>query len=164
MKSGPGFWLDPDTECVYQVETTHNDWMLCSENQQKIGLPAQHVEALETLDPIREIDEIRMVGVIFGLIRVRDYQRHLSIQFYSQSKEVIVTLKAIESALPKLFSGIEHFLHLHNLFDDSHAKLWSPEFIQKLKEGETILEPAGEAIEYNEKLRKKMERLLKEQL
>lgn len=160
MQSGPGYWLDPRDGEVYEVDT-HNDWILRSENQRKIGLPDRHVEVLKSLDPVREIDEIRMVGVIFGLIRVRDYHKHLSIQFFSSSEKASSTLNAIDHALPKLIPGREHYLMLHNLADDSHSMLWSGEFKKKLQAGDSILQAAKDVIEYNEALRRKMRELLR---
>lgn len=159
MQSGPGYWLDPRDGEVYEVDT-HNDWILRPENQQKIGLPARHVEVLNSLDSVREIDEIRMVGVMFGLIRVRDYHKHLSIQFFALQGKVLSALNTIDNALPKLIPGREHYLMLHNLTDDSSAKLWSGEFAENLQKCKTILQPAEDVIEYNEALRRKMKELL----
>lgn len=161
MQSGPGYWLDPRDGKVYEVDSTHNEWILCPDNQRKIGLPSRHVEVLKSLDPLREIDEIRMVGVIFGLIRVRDYHRHLSIQFFSsKEEEADAALRAIDLALPKLMPGREHFLALHNLADDSSVTLWSREFTKKLQVANAVLKPAAGVIEYNEALRRKMRSLL----
>jgi len=160
MESGPGYWLDPRDGEVYEVDT-HNDWLLRSENQQQLELPSRYVQVLNALDPIREIDEIRMVGVMFGVIRVRDYRRHLSIQFFSSRDErVSVNLDAIVDALPKLIPGQEHYLVIHNLSDDSYAKLWSGDFIDKVKAGSSVLLPAEGVLEYNEALRQKMKSLL----
>ena len=72
MPSGIGFWLDPRSGALHRV-TTHNDWMIDTNNQKKIGLGPTEVGVLDNLDPVKEIDEIRMVGVMWGLIRIRDY-------------------------------------------------------------------------------------------
>lgn len=159
MKRGLGFWLDPRTSTLYSV-VTHNEWLLESHNQVTIGLSPKQVSVLESLDPVKEIDEIRMVGVMFGLVRVRNYHRHLSIQFFAPPKDVPVRLAAIDAALPKLFPSVEHFLQMHNLFDDASARLWSPEFSRRLKAGDPVLEPCREAMPYNEALRNKMNRLM----
>lgn len=160
MESGPGYWLDPRDGEVYEVDT-HNDWLLRSENQQQLELPSRYIEVLNSLDPIREIDEIRMVGVMFGIIRVRDYHRHLSIQFFSSSKErVSANLDTIIDALPQLMPGQEHYLVIHNLADDSYAKLWSGDLTTKAESESSVLHPAEGVVEYNEALRQKMKSLL----
>jgi hypothetical protein len=38
-------------------------------------MPARLRDVLAELHPERQIDEVRMVGVMFGLVRVRDYHR-----------------------------------------------------------------------------------------
>jgi len=81
MSSGPGFWLNLKDGALHRV-TTHNDWLLDPQNQKKVGLTTKQVEVLVTLDPVKQIDEIRMVGVMHGLVRFRDYYRHVSVQFY----------------------------------------------------------------------------------
>jgi hypothetical protein len=84
----------------------------------------------------------------------------LSLQFFAPPEEVPGRLVATKTALPKLLPGIEHFLQLHNLFDDSHARLWSPEFLRRLKAGDPVLESCCEAKPYNQALREKMDRLV----
>jgi hypothetical protein len=101
-----------------------------------------------------------MVGVMFGLVRVRDYHRHLSIQFFAAPNVVPVRLVAIEAAIPKLLPGVEHFLQIQNLFDDAHGRLWSPEFLGRFMSGEAVLEPCREAMPDNNALREKMDRLM----
>lgn len=161
MRTGPGYWLNPRDGALFSV-STHDAWLLVPENQNKVGMPLRFREVLAALHPIREIDEIRMVGVMSGLVRVRDYHRHLSIQLFAAPDEVRVRLCEIEARLPKLLPGVEHFLQLHNLFDDGHARLWSPEFSRRLKASDPVLEPCREAMPYNEALREKMNRLMAE--
>ena len=81
MQSGPGYWLVPKTGNVYQVETTHDRWLLVSANQKTVGLTPTEIGVLSGLDPQRDLDEIRMVGLRAGVIRIRDRRRNLTFQF-----------------------------------------------------------------------------------
>jgi len=160
MKSGPGYWLAPDTGSVYQVETTHDAWLLASANQQIVGLTSNEIRVLNSLDPVREIDEIRMVGVRAGLIRIRDRHRNLTFQFDAPPSRVQAVLRAIAESLPKLFNGMEHFMLLHNLRDDAHAAVWTTEFLRNLNGGEPVLTARKKPIPENDTLRQRMDLLL----
>ena len=162
MQTGPGYWLIPDTGELSRVETTHDAWLLVSANQRIIGLTPSKIRVLDGLDPQRDLDEIRMVGVRPGLIRIRDRQRNLTFQFDAPPGRVQSVLRAIADALPSLFTGAEHFMLLHNLHDDAHAEVWTTEFVRKLNNGEPVLTPRPEPIPENEELRHKMDRLLKD--
>ena len=160
---GPGYWLDRTTKALHRVDT-HNDWLLRANNQQAVSLNPRYVSVLSTLDPQQEIDEIRMIGVRAGLIRFRDYQNRLSIQFFDHPSHVQMPLDLIAETLPRVFEGVEHFLTIQNLYDDSKAAIWSQELIRRLDNGEAIMEvhedPDG--IPYNVTLRKKIDALLNE--
>jgi len=158
MPSGPGYWLVPSDGTLHTV-VTHNDWLLDPANQAKVGLTQKQARVLKSLDPVTEIDEIRMVGVLAGLIRIRDRHRNLTMQFYAPPSGVRAVLRAIADALPKLFHGADHYLLLHNLQDDSHASVWTTEFVEKLDRGEPVL-LAREPIPANEELRQRMISLL----
>lgn len=108
---------------------------------------------------MKEIDEIRMIGVRAGLIRIRDRSRNLTIQFDAPPSRVQAVLRAIAESLPKLFSGVEHFILLNNLHDDAHAAVWTTEFARKLNDGESVLTPRP--IPENNALRQRMNQMLK---
>jgi hypothetical protein len=158
MPTGPGFWLDPRTGALHRV-TTHNDWLLVPENQKKAGLGPTKVGVLNSLDPVREIDEIRMVGVRAGLIRIRDYLNRVSIQFCATGPEVGEVLQAVVATMPAVSSDKFAFLTIQNLRDDSTARIHLPDLVTKLRAGDTVLHTA-ERVPYNEELRRKMDRLL----
>jgi len=159
MPTGPGFWLDRRTGALHRV-TTHNDWLLIPENQKKAGLGPTKVGVLNRLDPVREIDEIRMVGVRVGLIRIRDYLNRVSIQFCTTGPEVGEVLQAVVAAMPAVSGDRFPFLTIQNLRDDSTARIHFPDLVAKLGAGKKVLHTA-ERIPYNEELRRKMDRLLK---
>lgn len=159
MTDGPGYWLDPRTDTVFRVETTHDAWLLDPANRAKVGLTPKQGRVIDSLDPRSQIDEIRMVAVLAGLIRVRDRHRHLTIQFSASPSRLESALHAIEKALPRLFTGVEHYLLIHNLFDDAHAAIWTPEFARRLASGEAVLS-ARKRIAANDELRQRMDSLL----
>ncbi len=160
MPTGPGYWLDPRSGALHLV-TTHNDWLLVPENQKKAGLGPTEVAVLDNLDPVQEIDEIRMVGVMAGLIRIRDYLNRVSVQFWATDPEVAEALQAAVEAMPAVSSDRFPFLTIQNLRDDSTARVHLPDLVAKLRAGETVLHTA-ERIPYNDELRRKMDRLLEE--
>lgn len=161
MPSGRGYWLDRRNGALHEV-TTHNDWLLDPENQAEVGLSPGQIRILEKLDPVREIDEIRMVGVIAGLIRIRDNLNRISVQFYSPQPDVADVLEAVTKAIPDVTSTPFPFLTIQNLYDDSTARIELDALNQALRENKPILEPPPEPLHYNIALREKMGRLLAE--
>jgi hypothetical protein len=83
-------------------------------------------------------------------------------QFDAPPSRVQSALRAIAKALPNLFSGAEHFLLLHNFHDDAHADVWTTEFLRKLDSGEPVLTPTAKPIPQNDRLRQRMDLLLKD--
>ena len=154
-----GYWLEPTTGELFEV-TTHDEWLLIPDNQQRAGLSAAARKLLPTFDRQKEIDEIRMVGVMSGLIRLREYRtrndQRISIQFFVEEPRVAAFLKAVRDAIPSAFGEANHFLTLHNLKDDSFAKLFFDDFSNRLLHNENVLNAGNRE---NEQLRKKMKSL-----
>lgn len=158
MPSGPGYWLDPKRDTLHRV-STHNDWLLVAENQQAIGLSPLQIAVLAGFDPAREIDEIRMIGVMHGLIRIREYDsrndQRVSVQFYGEPSQVNTCLRIICDALPRVASQSNPNLTIQNLVDDALARLTLDELMRKLDADDPILVSAG-PIEANQVLRAKV--------
>jgi len=159
MPTGPGFWLEPRSGALHRV-VTHDRWMLDPKNQAKVCLTPEQVRVLESLDPVREIDEIRMIGVMSGLIRIRDYRNRVSVQFYSTSAEVGQMLQSVVEAMPNVTRDRFPFLTIQNLCDDSTIHIHLADLESMLRAGDSVLHPTAEPIPYNESLRRKMDRLL----
>lgn len=159
MPSGPGYWLDPRSGTLHEV-TTHNDWLLVPENQAKVGLSAREICVLNGLDPLHAIDEIRMVGVIAGLIRIRDYLNRISVQFFASENDTTDVLEAVATAIPGVTGTPFPFLTIQNLYNDSTAHIELESLKQKLREREPILESPPKPLTYNIALREKMAHLL----
>jgi len=159
MPVGHGYWLEPRSGALYLV-TTHNDWLLDPENQTKIGLGPEKVGVLNSLDPVKEIDEIRMVGVMAGLVRIRDYRNRVSVQFYSPPAEVEQLLQSVVEAMPNVTFDKHPFLTIQNLRDDSIARIHLMDLVAMLRAAEPVLRSTA-VVAYNQSLRKRMDRLLR---
>lgn len=138
MQIGPGFWLNPATGEIWRV-SRHEYWLMDSANQRAAKFSQDVIDALGKLDVASDADPIRLIGVKCGLVRVRDYGNRLSIQFFTPPEEVAVVLASVAAALPKLFSGAEHFLTLHNLHNDSRADVHSQDFLEKVRDGRAVM-------------------------
>jgi hypothetical protein len=81
-RMGDGYWLDPKSNLHWKV-TTHDAWILDSHNAEMVGIAKADHERLTTLNPVRDVDEIRMTGIRAGLVRIRSYHNRISVQFAS---------------------------------------------------------------------------------
>jgi len=138
MAIGPGFWLQPETGEVWRV-SRHEYWPMDAANQRAAKFSPDVVQALSLLNVATDSDPIRIIGVQAGLVRVRDYDNRLSIQFHAPPERVPGVLRSIAVALPKLFTGVEHFLTLHNLRDDTAAEITTREFVQLVEAGQSVM-------------------------
>ena len=158
MPSGPGFWLDRRSGVLHEV-ATHNDWLLDPNNQKKVVLGPTEVGVLNSLDPVKEIDEIRVIGCQAGLIRIRDYGNRVSVQFHAPPVEVEQLLQLVVDAMPEVTRDRFPFLTIQNLCDDATAHINLPDLEAKLRAGDSVLKQR-EPIPYNETLRAKVDALL----
>ena len=157
MPRRPGFWLDQTSRQLYRV-STHNDWLLDPVNQRQVGVPDHWVRVLNSLDRQCEIDEIRMIGLMLGLIRFRDYRDSLHVQFYASGTKAKDCLKAAADFAPQATIDKFPLLKIQNLFHDGVAQIELSELRSKIQAGESVLQ-VGEPIPENEALRQRMERL-----
>lgn len=133
--------------------------MIDTNNQKTISLRPTEVEVLDSLDPVKELDEIRMVGVMSGLIRIRDYGNRVSVQFYATPAEIGQLLQSVVEAMPNVTRDRFPYLTIQNLYDDTVARIHLPDLAAKLDAGEPVLRPV-ERVAYNEALRERMKKLL----
>jgi len=158
MASGPGYWLDLHDGTLHRV-STHDDWLLDPENQQKVRLAEGQVEALTSFDRVTEIDQIRMVGLLAGLVRIRDYRTRVSVQFLVPTANVREVLDAVQKVLPRVTSDECPFLTIQNLYDDSVSHIYLPDLRQRLQDNEAVLEEQA-AIPSNDGLRREVQERL----
>lgn len=103
-RMGDGFWLDPKSGQHWKV-TTHDAWILNVENARLVGISASEHERLTSLNPVRDVDEIRLAGIMAGLVRIRSYHNRISVQFAAPQPQVREALSATFS----LLDGIETY-------------------------------------------------------
>jgi hypothetical protein len=119
---GPGYWLNPDTGQCVRVATTHDEWVRNEANAEGIGLSqAAHQKIMQY--PPTAIDEIRMVAVQAGLVRIREHERYTSVQFAAQPDRVTPILRAVVVALTELEVHPDTVLKIDNLLLHDSASL-----------------------------------------
>ena len=94
---GKGYWLNPNNDKCLQV-TTHDAWIQNPQNAAAIGLPDYIYQDIAKLQP-QNVDEIRMLAIHGGLVRIRDYGNSTAIQFAADPQQVPTILWSILVAL-----------------------------------------------------------------
>lgn len=97
-RMGDGYWLDPKTNQHWKV-TTHDAWILNTENARMVGISASEHDRLTTLNPVRDVDEIRLAGIKVGLVRIRSYHDRISVQFAAPRSHISEVLRSVFSLL-----------------------------------------------------------------
>ena len=95
---GAGYWLNPATGQCVRVATTHDEWVRDRGNAESIGLPKAAYDAIMQ-HPATAVDEIRLVALNWGLVRIREHPRYTSIQFTAHAHRVTPILRAVLLAL-----------------------------------------------------------------
>ena len=103
-RMGDGYWLDPKTNQPWKV-TRHDAWILNTENARMVGILASEHDRLTSLNPVRDVDQIRLAGFRVGLVRTRSYHDRISVQFAAPRPK---TREVLRSAFP-LLDGIESY-------------------------------------------------------
>jgi len=96
-----GFWLHPDTGQCVRVATTHDEWVRDRQNAEALGLPDDAYQQIISY-PATAIDAIRLVAVRYGLVRIREHRRHVSVQYAAEHNREQAVLQAIATALTGL--------------------------------------------------------------
>jgi hypothetical protein len=110
---GAGHWLNPTTGRREQV-TTHDGWIRDEKNAETIGLPDRHYRQIMLL-PDSAIDEIRILALQGGLVRIRQHKRYTSVQFWATAGQVAAILQAVLRALEELEVHPDERLDIDNL-------------------------------------------------
>ena len=110
---GAGHWLNPTTGQCVQV-TTHNDWIRDETNADSIGL-AEDLYRQIMLLPDTAIDQIRILALRGGLVRIRQQKHYTSVQFWATGDQVEAILQAVLRALEELKIHPDERLEIDNL-------------------------------------------------
>ncbi len=113
-RMGDGYWLDPKTNQHWKV-TTHDAWILNAENARIVGISASEHDRLMTLNPVRDVDAIRLAGVKLGLVRIRSYHDRISVQFAAPGTHINQVLRSVFSLLDRIEAYNDTPIDIDNL-------------------------------------------------
>ena len=133
-----GYWLNPSSGKCVRVETTHDAWVRDPANVEGIGLPQAAYDAVMAF-PETAIDEIRIVALTWGLVRIREHPRYTSVQFSAQPNHVKAILGAVVVALAELKLHPDTMLVVDNLLLHDSARIALGELQNKLAEDLPVL-------------------------
>ena len=135
--SGAGYWLDPDTGRCVKVETTHDEWIRVAENARSMGVP-QAIYAEIMKYPPTAVDQIRLLAIHAGLVRMREHPRYLSVQFAAEGSRVASVLKAIVAALGDLKIHPDTRLEMDNLLLGESTAMTVAEMRIRIANGQPV--------------------------
>jgi len=146
---GKGFWLDPNDNKMYSVSAfrnRHEWWLLDAGNQKAVNLRPNTIAALDALKVKAEgpgaipADEIRLIGVKAGLIRIRYFHNNIVVQFHASRSRVRNVLWSIFMGMDKAMSPSKFAqVDIHNLVGNDTARVSWSEFQKKLVDDVPIL-------------------------
>ena len=140
-----GYWLNPNTGKCVRVETTHDAWVRDRTNAEAIGLPEAAYDAIMK-HPATAIDEIRIVALDWGLVRIREHPRYTSVQFSAQPFQVKAILRAVVVALVDLKLHTDTTLVIDNLLLSDSATLGLGELADNLGRDQPVLPKQDDVI------------------
>jgi hypothetical protein len=109
-----GYWLRPETGQCTKVATTHDEFIRDKSNAESLGLSASAFSEIMSYPPTA-LDDIRLVAVRNGLIRIREHRRHVSVQYMAESDRVQPALRVVVTALHGVGIHPDTWLVLDNL-------------------------------------------------
>ena len=135
---GAGYWLNPNTGKCVRVITTHDEWVRDWANAESIGLPKAAYDAIMK-HPATAVDEIRIVAIHWGLVRIREHPRYTSIQFSAHAHQIRLVLRAVVVAITELKLPPDTTLKIDNLFLNESATLGVGELQSRLDKDQPVL-------------------------
>jgi hypothetical protein len=132
-----GYWLRPATDECVRVESTHDAWVRDWKNAQHLGLPPE-VYAEIMRHPPTAVDEIRMLAVRCGLVRIREHPRYTSVQFSAEPHRVGAVLQATVKALHGVGIHPDTRLVVDNLLTQERVAMTIRELAVALDDGEQV--------------------------
>lgn len=138
MAMGEGYWLNPRTDQSWVV-TRHELWILKPENAKLIGIPDEEFARLQSLNPVRDVDEIRMAGIKAGLVRIRSHQNRISVQFSAPAHYVREILWSVLMFLDKIEQYKDTPLNIENLQLNDYTNLSLKDLGLRLKADQNVM-------------------------
>ena len=133
-----GYWLKPDTgECV-KVATTHDAWIRDQEHAARLGLPAAVYDEIMSHPPTA-VDEIRLLAVKCGLVRIREHRWHVSVQFWTEPHRVGPLCGEIVKALHGVGIHADTRLVIDNLSAGDRVAMTLRELEVTLENGQEVI-------------------------
>lgn len=140
MPMGIGLWYNPRTDKVFNVGTfgTHDDWLKKEENAVALGLRPETIKLISGLssDP-DSVDLIRTAAVQDGMVRIRDYNNRISVQFQAR-RGVRDLLFKLHKLLANYF-GPYSYVTINNMTTGESTGLSIQDMGQRLSDDTPIL-------------------------
>jgi hypothetical protein len=133
---GAGYWLNPETGMCVQVATTHDAWVREWANAENLGLSVSAFDEIIRFPPTA-LDEIRLVAVRSGLVRIREHRRHVSVQYMAESDRVQPLLRIVVTALHGVGIHPDTWLVVDNLLLHDSQSLMLGQLEKSLRESQS---------------------------
>lgn len=134
---GPGYWLDWRTGHFDEVYR-HDIWLCTPANTERFNVPGEIIADLASLHPFKDEDEIRILGLKAGLVRMRDQGSYFAVEFSAQPADLPAVLRAAERVLTEI-EARPWELFLFNLTTNEEVRIAYNEFQQRLRAGEIVM-------------------------
>lgn len=105
---GRGYWLEWRTGRFDEVYR-HDLWLCTPENAKRFNVPPPIIAELSKLHPFKDEDQIRILGLKAGLVRLRDQGNYFAVEFSAQPHEIGDVLRAVERVLSHQRSALDAF-------------------------------------------------------
>jgi len=133
-----GYWLNPDRHQLVEVPDTHDAFVRDKNNALSLGLSESVYETI-IQHPPTAVDEIRLLAVQAGLVRIREHRRYTSIQFAAERERVTSILRAVVEALSSVQLHPDTFLKIDNLLPGDSTSLTFADLAERLDKSEIVL-------------------------
>ncbi len=116
----------------------HETWVLDPKNAKIAGIPDNVYKHLLTLNPVTDVDEIRMAAIRLGLVRIRDYGNRVSVQFDYDRNHTRAVLWAVFQFVSLIVRGNTN-LTIDNFRNKDSVELSLRDLGDKLREDSPIM-------------------------
>jgi hypothetical protein len=135
---GKGYWLNPENDHWVQVDA-HEISMKDKQDQKALGLTKGQILVLDLAKGNE--DNLRMHAIKTGLIRIRDYQDGVHVQFYAERSSVRKYLESLFYMVKRTSLKQSWNIAIENMHPGAKdfASLPMEEFIKAIDNGKAIM-------------------------